>query len=74
MYIFHFCFLNHGFKFQNSVCNGCQDLTTKEHMQKLNININDIAIINVKNVDYRWITDNISIWEVSKSWICSWSI
>ena len=22
-----YCFLNHGFKFQDSVCNGCHDLT-----------------------------------------------
>ena len=25
--IFHYWFFNHGFKFQDSVCNGCHDLT-----------------------------------------------
>ena len=44
--ICHYCFFNHGFKFLDSVCNGCHDLTT------LCINISDIAIITVNNVDY----------------------
>ena len=38
--------LNHGFKFQNSICNGCHDLTM------LCFNISDIAIITIKRVDY----------------------
>ena len=42
-------FLNHGFKFQDSVCNGCHDVTM------LCLNISDIAIITVKGVDYRCI-------------------
>ena len=47
------CF-NHGLKFHDYVCNGCHDL------KMLSINISDIAIIIVKNVDYRCIIYNIS--------------
>ena len=47
--ICHYWFFNHGFKFQNSVCNGCHDLTI------MYLNISDIAIIIVKGVDYRCI-------------------
>ena len=39
-------FVNHGFKFQDSVCNGCHDLAM------LSVNMSNIAIITVKNVDY----------------------
>ena len=43
--ICHYFFFNHGrFKFQDSVCNGCHDLTM------LTINISNIAIITVKNI------------------------
>ena len=49
----HF-FFNHGFKFQDYVCNDCHDLTM------LGVNISDIANITVKNVDYHCITQNIS--------------
>ena len=52
--IFPYWFFNHGIKFQYSVCNGCHDLTV------LSVNISDIAIITVKNADYRCITHNIS--------------
>ena len=52
--ICHYWFLNHGFKFQDSVCNGCHDLTM------LSIIISDIAIVTVKNVDYLCIIHNIS--------------
>ena len=45
--ICHYWFLNHEFTFHNYVCNGCDDLTM------LSVNISDIAIITVKNVDYR---------------------
>ena len=45
--ICHYFFSNHGFKFQDSVCNGCHDLTM------LRMNISDIAIITVKNVDQK---------------------
>ena len=43
--ICHYFFLNHGFKFQDSVCNGCHDLPM------LSINISDVAIITVENVN-----------------------
>ena len=52
--ICHFWFLNDGFKFQISVCNGCHDLTMSS------VNISDIAIIVGKNVDYLCIIYNIS--------------
>ena len=45
--ICHYCFFNHVFEFQDSVCNGCHDLIM------LCLNISDIAIITVKNFDYR---------------------
>ena len=38
-------FFNHGFKLQDSVCNGCHELTM------VSFNISDIAIITFKNVD-----------------------
>ena len=44
--ICRYWFFNHRFKFQNSVCNGCHDVTM------LRANISVIAIITVKNVDY----------------------
>ena len=52
--ICHYWFFNHGFKFQDFVCNGCHVLTI------LCLNISDTAIITVKNVDYRCIIHNIS--------------
>ena len=52
--ICHYWFLNHGFKFHNSVCNGCHLLTM------LSVNVNDIVIITIKHVDYRCIILNIS--------------
>ena len=51
--IFHFWFFNYKFKFQDSICNGCHDLTM------LSLNISDITVITVKNVDYRFIIHNI---------------
>ena len=45
--ICHYLFFNRGFKFQDSVCNGCHDLTM------LCFNISDITIIIAKNVNYR---------------------
>ena len=45
---------NHGFKFQDSVCNFCHDVTM------LSVNISDIAIITVKNVDYHFIIHKIT--------------
>ena len=52
--IFHYRFFNHGFKFQNSECNGYHDLTM------LSVDVSNVAIITVKNVDYRYIIHNIS--------------
>ena len=52
--IFHYRFFNHGFNFQDYVCNGCHDLAM------LSVNISDIAIITFKNVYYRYIVRNIS--------------
>ena len=52
--ICHRFFFNHGFKFQGYVCNGCYDLTM------LSVIISDIAIVTVKNVDYRCVIHNIS--------------
>ena len=46
-------FFNHRFKFQDSVCIGCHDLTT------LTVNITNIAFITIKNVDYRFIIHKI---------------
>ena len=54
MHICHYFFFNHGFEFGHSICNGCHDLST------LSFNISDIAIIAVKNIDYRCIIHNIS--------------
>ena len=43
--IYHYFFFNRGFKFQDYVCNGFNDLTM------LSVNMSDIVIISVKNVD-----------------------
>ena len=42
------------FKFQGYLCNGCHDLTM------LSVNMSDIAIITIKNVDYRFIIHDIT--------------
>ena len=47
-------FFNHGFEFQDFVCNVCHDLTM------LRLNISDNVIIIVKMVDYRCIIHDIS--------------
>ena len=65
--ICHYWFFNHGFKFQDSVHNGCHNLTSA-------YNISGIAIITVKNVDYRCIIYNISKSEAiafcaGRSWV-----
>ena len=48
----HYWFFNNEFKFQNSVCNICHDLTM------LSVNSN-IAINTIKGVDYRCIIHEI---------------
>ena len=55
--IFRYWFSNHGFNFQDYVCNDCHDLTI------LSVNISDIAIITFKNVGYRCIVHNITKFE-----------
>ena len=45
--VYHYWYSNNGFKFQNSICNGCQDLTM------VCLNLRDITIITVKGVEYR---------------------
>ena len=52
--ISHYCFFNSGLEFQDSVCNGCHDLT----LWYLKISV--ISIITIKSVDYRWIIHDIS--------------
>ena len=42
-------FLNYSFKFQPNVCNRCHGLLV------MSINLSDIAILNIKGSDYRWI-------------------
>ena len=44
--ICHYWLFNPGFQFQDSVYNGCHDLTM------LTVNISDTTVIIVKNVDY----------------------
>ena len=41
-------------KFQPGVCNGCHDLLI------MSMNLNDIAILNIKGADYRCIISRIS--------------
>ena len=47
--ICHYCIFNHGSKFQDFVCNGCHNLTMSSN----------IAIITVKNIDFRCIIHKI---------------
>ena len=48
---------NHGLKFQGYLCKYCHDLTI------WTVNINDIAIVTIKNFDYCCFIHNISISE-----------
>ena len=53
--ICHYCyFLNYSFKFQPNVRSRCHDLLM------MSINLNDIAILNIKGSDYRCIIILIS--------------
>ena len=47
-------FLNHGFEFQDYICNFCHDLTM------LYVNISNVTLITLKNVDYLCVIHNIS--------------
>ena len=51
-------FLNYSFKFQLNVCNRCHDLLM------MSINPSDIAVLNIKDSDYRCIISLISKNEV----------
>ena len=52
--ICHYCFFYQDSRFQNSLCNDCHGLPI------LCCNTSDIAVITVKNVDYRCFIHNIS--------------
>ena len=52
--IFHYWFLNNGFKFQDYVCNSCHDTTM------LYLSISNISIVTVKGVDYRCVIHDIN--------------
>ena len=56
----HYWFFNLGFKLQDSVSNDCHDLTM------LSVNICDIAVITIKDIDYRCVVYNISKYEAIK--------
>ena len=51
-------FLNYSFKFQPNVCKRCHDLIM------MSINVSDIAILNIRDTDYRCIISLISKNEV----------
>lgn len=54
-HFFHYLFtiLNKGLKFQIDVQNGCYDVLM------MSVNFNDIAILNIRGVDYRCIINRI---------------
>ena len=52
--ISHYWFFNHGHKFQDSLCNGCHDLTM------VRVNISNFATKTVKNFHYCCIIHKIS--------------
>ena len=62
----HICqywyFLNYSFKFKLNVCNSCHDLLV------MSINVSDIAILNIKGSDYRYIIIFESIYKNRKSY------
>ena len=47
-------FLNKGFKFQPNVCNRCH------YLLMMSMNLNDIAILNIKSADYPCVINGIS--------------
>ena len=47
-------FLSKGFKFQSYICNRCHGLLM------MSMNLNNIAILNIKNADYRCVVTGIS--------------
>lgn len=53
-FVCHYWYFNHRLKFQKSFCNGCH------YLSMMCRNISNIAIINVKGVDYHCIISDIS--------------
>ena len=47
-------FLKKDFKFEANVCNRCRDLLA------VSVNLSDIAVLNIKSADYRFIIIEIS--------------
>ena len=47
-------FLDIGFKFQHDICNGGHGLLM------MSVNPNNIAILNIQGIDYRWIINKIN--------------
>ena len=45
---------NHGFNFEDSVCNGCHDL------KMLSVSLSNTAIITIENIAHHCIIHNIS--------------
>ena len=58
--ICHYWFFNHRFNFRDSVCNFCFDLAT------LSLNISNIAIIDVRAIDYHCTIQYISKSETNR--------
>ena len=52
--VFHYSIFNHGFKYHDSVFDGCHDLLIQW------VNISNIGISTVKSGGYRCITHDIS--------------
>ena len=57
--IYHYRFFNHGFEFQDPLCNSYFDWTM------LSVNISNNALVTVKNADYCCIIHDISKSEVT---------
>ena len=51
---YYFDFSEKGFNFQLKVCNGCHDVLM------MSMNLGDIAILDIRGVDYRSIINGIS--------------
>ena len=51
---YYWYFLDKGFKFQPNISNVCHDVLI------MSINLNDITILNICNVDYRYVINGIS--------------
>ena len=54
----HWYFLNKRFKFQPNVCNGFHDVLM------MSMDLNNIAILNIRGVDYRHVTNGIRKCEI----------